>query len=81
MLTGGSILHKSRSDYNWVKMPFGKYKGILVKDVPIDYLKWFFLDIDLIKYSPIDIAISQQLTAKLGVKEFWSLQTEKETKK
>jgi len=25
----------------YAKMPWGKYKGYFLKDVPTDYLKWF----------------------------------------
>ncbi len=25
-----------------MKMPFGKYKGILLCDLPVNYLEWFF---------------------------------------
>ena len=25
-----------------MKMPFGKYKGILICDLPVNYLEWFF---------------------------------------
>ena len=27
-------------EYAYTKMPWGKYKGIYLKDVPIDYIKW-----------------------------------------
>jgi uncharacterized protein (DUF3820 family) len=25
-----------------MKMPFGKYKGILICDLPVSYLEWFY---------------------------------------
>jgi len=24
-----------------IKMPFGKYKGVLIADLPVSYLEWF----------------------------------------
>ncbi len=28
-------------------MPFGKYKGLAVKDLPTEYLQWLFVNIEL----------------------------------
>ena len=33
-------LHKISHQTSYVRMPFGKHKGKLLKEVPIDYLKW-----------------------------------------
>jgi uncharacterized protein (DUF3820 family) len=32
-------------EYMTSKMPFGKYKGFFVKDVPEDYLKWAVMNL------------------------------------
>jgi len=32
-----------RSD-QYMKMPWGKYRGFYLKDVPTDYLKWIVLN-------------------------------------
>lgn len=32
-----------------VRMPFGKYKGCELKDVPSQYYEWFFENMDLSK--------------------------------
>jgi len=32
------------TEYMTTKMPFGKYKGYFVKDVPEDYLKWVVMN-------------------------------------
>jgi hypothetical protein len=31
---------------DFVRMPFGKHRGKLIQDVPIDYLKWCFREWD-----------------------------------
>ena len=33
--------HKILTDIVITKMPFGKYKNVLVSDLPISYLEWF----------------------------------------
>ena len=33
--------HKILTDIVITKMPFGKYKNVLVCDLPISYLEWF----------------------------------------
>lgn len=33
-------------DYEFTKMPFGKYKGRFLKDLPDDYLKWLIMNIE-----------------------------------
>jgi uncharacterized protein (DUF3820 family) len=30
--------------YQHIKMPYGKYKGVYLKDVPDDYIKWGILN-------------------------------------
>ena len=30
-----------------LRMPFGKYKGEKIKDVPFDYLRWFYANVTL----------------------------------
>ena len=31
--------------YAYTKMPFGKYKGRFIKDVPDDYIKWAVINV------------------------------------
>lgn len=33
------------TEYMHTKMPFGKHKGVYVKDIPDSYLKWAVLNI------------------------------------
>lgn len=33
------------TEYQHTKMPFGKYRGYFLKDLPIDYLKWLVMTI------------------------------------
>lgn len=35
------IDHQTR---RYTKMPWGKYKGIYIKDIPFDYVKWAVLN-------------------------------------
>lgn len=35
----------SRDQRQHAKMPFGKYKGHYIKDVPSDYLKWLVVNL------------------------------------
>jgi uncharacterized protein (DUF3820 family) len=32
-------------EYELTKMPFGKYKGFFIKDIPEDYLKWAVMNL------------------------------------
>ena len=34
------------------KMPFGQYKGILMQDVPCNYLHWFYTTCNVIDGTP-----------------------------
>lgn len=34
------IIKQIRDESKFTKMPFGKYKGFYIKDIPIDYLEW-----------------------------------------
>jgi hypothetical protein len=45
-------------------MPFGKYKGLLVEDVPTDYLEWM-LETCRLRYS-LREAVQCELTARLS---------------
>jgi hypothetical protein len=36
--------NKNERDSRYTKMPYGKYKGFFIKDVPVDYLKWCVLN-------------------------------------
>lgn len=31
------------------KMPFGKHKGVLMQDVPVHYLHWFYCNVTTVK--------------------------------
>ncbi len=33
-------MREQYNEYAYTKMPWGKYKGIFIKDIPEDYLKW-----------------------------------------
>ena len=33
-------MREQYNEYAYTKMPWGKYKGIFIKDIPVDYLKW-----------------------------------------
>lgn len=33
-------MREQYNEYAYTKMPWGKYKGIFIKDIPDDYLKW-----------------------------------------
>ena len=33
------------NEYAHTKMPFGKYRGRFLKDIPIEYVKWAVLNI------------------------------------
>ena len=33
------------NEYAHTKMRFGKYKGIYLKDIPLDYIKWAVVNI------------------------------------
>lgn len=33
------------NEYMYTKMPFGKHKGVFIKDIPTDYIKWAVLNI------------------------------------
>ena len=34
------------TEYRLTKMPWGKYKGYYIKDIPTDYVKWCILNYD-----------------------------------
>ena len=38
-------IHEVYNEYAYTKMRFGKYKGIYIKDIPDDYIKWAILNI------------------------------------
>lgn len=33
-------MRNNYQEYKMTKMPWGKYKGYFIKDIPCDYLKW-----------------------------------------
>lgn len=37
-------MRENYKEYAYTKMPWGKYKGRFMKDVPDDYLKWAVLN-------------------------------------
>jgi hypothetical protein len=34
------IIKEIREESKFTKMPFGKYRGYFIKDIPIGYLEW-----------------------------------------
>lgn len=38
-------MRENYSEYQYTKMPFGKYRGTFLKDIPDDYIKWAVLNI------------------------------------
>jgi uncharacterized protein (DUF3820 family) len=34
------------NDYKYTKMPWGKYKGYFLKDIPLDYIKWAVMNLE-----------------------------------
>lgn len=32
------------NDYQYTKMPWGKYKGVFLKDIPDEYIKWAIMN-------------------------------------
>jgi hypothetical protein len=34
------------NDYKYTRMPWGKYKGYFLKDLPDDYIKWAVMNMD-----------------------------------
>lgn len=45
ILIGGTNMAKY-NDYKYTKMPFGKFKGFFLKDIPDDYIQWAVLNIN-----------------------------------
>lgn len=43
---GDEKMKQIYKDYEFTKMPFGKYKGRFLKDLPDDYLKWLIMNIE-----------------------------------
>ena len=39
------IVKEIYTDFQYTKMPFGKYKGTYLKDIPDSYIKWAVLNI------------------------------------
>lgn len=58
--------------YDDSKMPFGKHKGKLMQDVPVNYLHWFWHNGD--KQSSVGLYIKENINAfKLENKDLiWS---------
>ena len=38
-------LRERYNEYEYTKLPFGKYKGIFMKDIPDSYIKWAVMNI------------------------------------
>lgn len=34
------MMRNNYQEYAYTKMPWGKYKGYFIKDLPTDYVKW-----------------------------------------
>lgn len=60
----GRTLHQlveANKPRNFLRMPFGKHKGMLMNDLPISYIKWFMeQDID----QDLRISLQQQLKVR-----------------
>lgn len=39
-------MKQNYNEYEFTKMPFGKYKGRFLRDIPDSYLKWAIINID-----------------------------------
>lgn len=39
-------MKENYKEYEHTKMPFGKYKGYYIKNIPTDYIKWAVLNIN-----------------------------------
>ena len=39
-----AIKGNSKSEYQFTRMPWGKYKGRFISELPDDYLKWCLLN-------------------------------------
>lgn len=39
-------MKQNYNEYEFTKMPFGKYKGKCLRDIPDSYLKWAIQNID-----------------------------------
>jgi len=38
-------MRETYQDYKYTKMRFGKYKGIFIKDIPDEYIKWAVMNV------------------------------------
>jgi hypothetical protein len=45
-----------------LNMPFGKYKGELIEDIPTDYLRWLFRECNL--RPPLRYAVERELAIR-----------------
>lgn len=39
------VMKQIYNEYEYTKMPFGKHKGVFLRDLPLDYLKWLIKNI------------------------------------
>lgn len=42
-----------------MEMPFGKYRGEAIEDIPLDYLKWLYENVEL--YGDLEVEVSDRL--------------------
>jgi len=65
----------TREVKNWrtYKMPFGKYKGMKMEKIPLDYLDWIIASIDDEKIVEIAQKAIETFAPKLNEKLIWKL--------
>lgn len=67
--TRRTLIHKTNimnnyTEYAYTKMIYGKYKGVYLKDIPIEYIKWAIINIK-------DVGISTMLSVELQRREIF----------
>ena len=46
------------------KMPFGKHKGVLISELPGDYIKWLYSEVEL--REPLRSLVDQEIELRYG---------------
>lgn len=63
ILNGGEIIQKSARKKG-VRMPFGKYKGQKISDIPVSYLEWLKT---IPNYKLIKIGVRREIDKSIGI--------------